>query len=110
MSHADEIEAASETDKAAMERACEILPERRRCQGCAACCTNVLIRVFYPDLWREPKLKKHVVKVKGRPGMYLPMPCPFLFGKNCEIYPTRPTACCGHVPETHPKFPQYDPE
>ena len=86
------------------------MPERRKCQGCATCCTKVLIQVFDLDLWREPKLGQNVVNIEGLPGMYLPMPCPMLFGKKCEIYPTRPTACCGHVPGTHPRCPEYDKE
>lgn len=49
------------------------------------------------DILREPKLKPHFPKLKGRDEWelvgVLPSPCPFLKNNRCSIYPTRPYKC-----------------
>lgn len=61
-----------------------------RCRDCAACCLGlpgVAVRITTMDELREPRLATH------GPAMAVNGPCPFLDGRRCTIYATRPDAC-----------------
>ena len=79
------------------------------CQQCGACCRGLLwILVNWGDRIREPRLnavvedpsegqsqdmRQQVFALAG-PGRL----CPFLSGRECMIYDTRPEACRHHEP------------
>ena len=83
---------------------------KRECQKCGACCRHTVIDTISAlDLLREPRLRDAVDPIEA--GFFLmKMPCPFLNGNRCSIYPTRPNICVAHVPGTNECCPQYDPE
>lgn len=88
---------------------------RFECTGCGKCCTGspgyiwldedeVEAIAAYLDLTIQEFGQKYLRRVKGRLSL-LELPksydCVFLKGKQCQIYPVRPTQC-----KTFPWWPQ----
>ena len=85
---------------------------RFECDQCGACCNgSLIVETDEIDLMREPRLIEAEPSLKGysvpqvlekyenETGFAILLacssdrPCPFLVGKKCSIYPTRPNVC-----------------